>query len=78
MYSHVQKWGNSLGIRIPQALAKKLHLHSGSQVELDAVNNHLVITKSNLELDRLLDRINSSNCHHEYFLTDDNLGNESW
>ena len=78
MHSQIQKWGNSLGVRIPQAIAKKLHLHSGSQVKLDTVNNQLIITKSNLELDVLLERIDSSNCHHESFIDDNNIGNESW
>ena len=78
MHSQIQKWGNSLGVRIPQAFAKKLHLQPGSQIELDAINNRIVITKSNSELDILLERIDSSNCHHEYFDDDDNVGNESW
>jgi antitoxin MazE len=78
MQSQVQKWGNSLGIRIPQALAKKLYLNSGSRIELDVVNQSLVIKKSNLELDTLLDRINSSNCHHDNFADDSSVGNESW
>ena len=53
MHSQVQKWGNSLGIRIPKTIAQKLHLHSGSQVELDMINQRIVITKSNLELEQV-------------------------
>jgi len=78
MHSQVQKWGNSLGVRIPKAFAEKLHLQSGSQIELDAINHRIIITKSNSELDMLLERIDSSNCHHEHFDSDDNVGNESW
>ena len=78
MHSQVQKWGNSLGIRIPKTIAQKLRLHSGSQVELDMINQRIVITKSNLELDLLLDRIDSTNFHHENFTDDSNVGNESW
>ena len=78
MSTIVKKWGNSLGIRIPKTIAQKLHLHSGSQVELDMINQRIVITKSNLELDLLLDRIDSTNCHHEKFTDDSNVGNESW
>ncbi len=78
MHSQVQKWGNSLGIRIPKTLAKKLHLHSGSKVEVDAKDHCLIITKSNSELDILLDGINSSNYHKESFEDDRKIGKESW
>jgi len=78
MNTQVQKWGNSLGVRIPKELAKKLNLHSGSQVELSAKNHHLIITKSHSELDLLLDRISSNNCHHETFNDDRSVGNEAW
>ncbi len=78
MHTQVQKWGNSLGIRIPKTLAQKLNLHSGSQIELNAKKSHIIITKSHSELDVMLDRINKSNCHHENFYNDDNVGNESW
>lgn len=78
MHSQIQKWGNSLGVRIPKILAQKLHLQPGSKVELDTINHRLVITKSNSELDLLLNCINSSNCHSEGFDDDSNIGNESW
>ncbi|CAF4048720.1 unnamed protein product [Rotaria magnacalcarata] len=58
-------------------ITQKLRLHSGSHVELDMINQRIVITKSNLELDLLLDRIDSTNFHHENFTDDSNVGNES-
>jgi antitoxin MazE len=78
MNTQVQKWGNSLGVRIPKDLAQKLNLHSGSQIELIAKDHHLIITKSHSELDTLLDRINTKNYHHESFKDDNSVGNESW
>ncbi len=80
MHGQVQKWGNSLGVRIPKALAHKLNLHSGTQieVELDASNCHLVITKAESELDLLLNQINISNLHSESFVDDESTGSESW
>ena len=78
MNGHIQKWGNSLGIRIPKIVAQKLHLHSGSQVTLDTQNHSIVITKASSELDTLLNRINSMNCHHENFNDDKNVGSEVW
>ncbi len=29
----VQKWGNSLAVRIPSVIAERLALHQGSEVE---------------------------------------------
>lgn len=34
MESPIQKWGNSLGIRIPKLFAKQLNLNDGGQVEV--------------------------------------------
>ena len=34
MITTVQKWGNSLGVRIPKPLAEDTRLHEGSQVDV--------------------------------------------
>ena len=78
MHSKIQRWGNSLGVRIPKPIAEKLNLHSGSKVELNADHKHITISRFQSELDYLLDQINNSNCHNEKFNTDQKLGNESW
>jgi antitoxin MazE len=78
MHSQVRKWGNSLGIRIPKLLAKKLNLRSGSEISLRSEDNRIVISKTNSELDALLDGINPSNRHSEKFDDDKNTGAESW
>ncbi|MGG3744960.1 AbrB/MazE/SpoVT family DNA-binding domain-containing protein [Paenibacillus chibensis] len=36
----VQKWGNSLGVRIPKSLAVKVGLEEGSEIELDVEDGH--------------------------------------
>ena len=43
MSTTIQKWGNSLGSRVPKAIADQLHLQSGSQVELDTSNGVLTV-----------------------------------
>jgi antitoxin MazE len=43
MSTTVQKWGNSLGIRVPKAIAEQLHLEQGSKIEFDASNGVLTI-----------------------------------
>jgi antitoxin component of MazEF toxin-antitoxin module len=44
MLVKIQKWGNSLALRIPKAFASQLHIESGSEVDLSLENGHLVIT----------------------------------
>jgi antitoxin MazE len=43
MATTIQKWGNSLGIRIPKALAEQVSLLDGSEVELIAEGGVLTI-----------------------------------
>ena len=38
MSSTVQKWGNSLGIRVPKAVAEQVQLKNGSKIEFDTSN----------------------------------------
>ena len=44
MSSKLQKWGNSIGLRIPQTLMKQANLHLHSEVNIQYKNNHIVIT----------------------------------
>ena len=39
----VQKWGNSLALRIPSSLAKDVHLRQGSVVELAVIEGKMVV-----------------------------------
>lgn len=43
MPTTVQKWGNSLGIRVPKAIAEQVQLKNGSEVEFDTSNGVLTI-----------------------------------
>lgn len=77
MQSHVQKWGNSLGLRIPIKLAKELHLHPGSLVNLEVKNGQMIIQVPQYDLDTMLQGITSKNRHH-LALDDENVGIEEW
>lgn len=77
MNSHVHKWGNSLGIRIPMQLAKKLHLHPGSAVTIEIENGRLVVQTPQYDLDAMLDAITPKNRHH-LILEDEQTGLEEW
>jgi antitoxin MazE len=39
----VKHWGNSLGVRLPSAIAKLLHLHANQQVKLTVEADRLII-----------------------------------
>ena len=43
MPSTVQKWGNSLGIRIPKSIAEQVKLRSGTEVEFDTAGGVLTV-----------------------------------
>jgi len=70
MTSTIQKWGNSLALRIPSLLAKDFHIHQGTEVNLALVNGNIIIkTKSRrkLSLSKLLKNVTDKNLHAENF-----------
>lgn len=77
MQSHVQKWGNSLGLRIPMQLAKQLHLQPGSSVTLEVEDGRIIIQTPKYSLESMLKEITPKNRHHQ-MLDDGQTGNEEW
>ena len=80
MNATVQKWGNSLALRIPKSLAEDVDLHQGSVVELDVVRGKMVVKpkrEKKLSLRQLVKRITKKNLHAE---TDWGrpMGKEAW
>ena len=68
MMTRIQKWGNSLGLRIPKQLAEDADLTEGTAVVLQARNGRLVVTpvtRRRYSLDELLAGITRSNRHDE-------------
>lgn len=80
MNTHIDKWGNSLGLRIPSFLAKKLGIHAGSLIEVDVVDNKLIICKKEegQTLEDLLKGITSENLHSESLSDSGEKGHEVW
>jgi antitoxin MazE len=74
----IQKWGNSLGVRIPKAFIEKLQLEENTEVVIDVKNGSLVITPALREysLDSLVDKITKNNLHREEDFASE--GNEVW
>ncbi|MDE2293672.1 MAG: AbrB/MazE/SpoVT family DNA-binding domain-containing protein [Elusimicrobia bacterium] len=68
MEGSVQKWGNSLALRIPRALAEDARLREGSAVELEAVEGGLLVRpkrRGRVSLARLLKGVTPGNLHDE-------------
>jgi antitoxin MazE len=64
MLTHVTKWGNSLGLRIPRFLAQSLGLKEGSPLEIDLEDQRLIIRKG-YTLESLLSQVTPENTHSE-------------
>ena len=78
MEAVVKKWGNSLGIRIPNLIVKELSLKDGSYVDISDRGNEIVIKplrKNNLF--EMLNLVNDKNIHEEIKTTGP-VGNEVW
>jgi antitoxin MazE len=74
MATTVQKWGNSLGIRIPKSVAEQVNLRSGTEVEFDTAGSVLTIRpkrrgprRRKYKLADMLAKMKGPNPHGEMF-----------
>ena len=68
METTIKKWGNSLALRIPKALAEEAGLYYELSVELSLLDGKLVIApieQPKLDLEAMLDQITEDNLHSE-------------
>ena len=68
MLGRIQKWGNSLALRIPKALAMDFNMKQGTPVEIVYGKNGLIITPAaeiKYSLQSLLNGIHKNNLHGE-------------
>jgi antitoxin MazE len=80
METRIQKWGNSLAVRIPKAFAEETALKEDSTVEIVLRNGKLIIAPSRrpkITLEQLLNKVTSENLHSEVE-TGEPKGNEAW
>ena len=75
--SHISKWGTSLAIRIPRAIAQQWGVREGSAVEITAYGDHVILQKQTYDLDEMLAQITAENLHGEQD-TGAAQGNEEW
>ena len=79
MKTSLQRWGNSLALRVPSALARELNLTEGSRIELVQEKGTLVIrplTRKE-QLLSLLDQIQDEQLHEEQWAGEAS-GQEAW
>ena len=70
MTSTIQKWGNSLALRIPSPLAKDFHIHQGTEVDLALIDGKIIIeakSRRKISLAGLLKNVTDKNLHTEQF-----------
>ena len=79
MRTRIVKWGNSLGLRVPKALAEEVGVRDGSAVEISAARGQLLIrpAPARFELEDLLENVTSENLHSNVD-TGEPRGSEHW
>jgi antitoxin MazE len=80
MQTKIQKWGNSLGLRIPKSFAKQAGVEAGSDVDLSIEGSDLVVRskrRSRFRLQSLLKGVTTKNLHKEVD-TGAPVGREAW
>ncbi len=79
MKATIQKWGNSLAIRIPKNITKDTRLSEGSNIDIMVENGNIVLSPRRKEysLKELLKNITIKNIHSE-IPTGDQTGGEIW
>jgi antitoxin MazE len=68
MQTKIQKWGNSLALRIPKAFAAQMGMKSDTKVTIVLEEDHIAILKPDpptVSLDSLLAGITPKNIHRE-------------
>ena len=80
MQTKIQKWGNSLGLRIPRAFAAEAQVEEGATVDLSVQNGRLLVRPLRVRkfaLNGLLRKVNRRNLHREVS-TGRAVGREAW
>ncbi len=68
MVTKVQKWGNSLGVRIPRSVALEANLRPGASVDISAADDSIVIRpvcRPRYRLAELMEGVTRRNLHQE-------------
>jgi len=80
MTTRVQKWGNSLGVRLPKEIANKFKLRVGSSVAVEAGPASIHIKPTPEKTVKLAELIKTISARNRHTVTDwgSQVGNEIW
>ncbi len=80
MKVQIQKWGNSLALRIPKSFALESKIKQGSSVEVSLESGKIIvfpIAENGISLDEMLAQVTPENLHGEID-TGSSVGKEIW
>lgn len=80
MSTTIQKWGNSLGVRLPLDLTRRYGLRQGSSVRIVAAKENIMLeplSAPRLSLKAMVGKISKKNLHQE-FSWGKQVGKEVW
>jgi len=76
----IKRWGNSLGVRIPAAVAREAHLSVDQRVRVSVEGRHVIITPVEDSPQSLEDRLAhfDPDRHGGEAMASDRIGAERW
>jgi antitoxin MazE len=80
MKTRIQRWGNSLAVRIPKSLAEEAGLAENVSIDMSLDNGKLLIeavAEHSYTLEELLAGVTDENLHQE-ISTGPRVGGEAW
>lgn len=77
----IKRWGNSLGVRLPAAVAREAHLHEDQRVRISVEGDQIIIApmrETQLTLEQRLASYDPKRHGGEQMDTAQTLGAERW
>ena len=77
----IKKWGNSLGLRLPAAIAREVHLHTDQSVRIAVKDKQIIITpivSESMALEERLARFDPAVHGGEAMPVSESVGVEKW
>jgi antitoxin MazE len=80
MTTKIQKWGNSLAMRLPKELTENLNWYEGAIVGFEQLGDKMIITSSRPKytVEQMLNGITKKNRHKSLWPNDKPRGKEIW
>ena len=76
--TRISKWGSSLAVRIPKAIAEEWGVKEGTTIELARNGKGLLLKKRRKTLEEMVESLKNADYLHPEIETDGPRGNEIW